>query len=75
MPKYPSMTKEDRKWKAECDASTLAEAEMIKGDPERLAAAQKCATEKAKIKEEEAENLKKVASGKISYSVMPKEKE
>ena len=74
MPKYPSMTKEDKKWQAECDANTLAEAEAIKGDKDRMDAATTAALEKAKVKEEEAENLKRVACGKISYSVMPNEK-
>ena len=73
MPNYPTMTDEDKKWRAEYDANTLAEAEMIKGDPERLEAAQKCAVEKAKVKEEEAENMKMVAHGKFSYSAMPKD--
>jgi len=76
MPKvYPSMTEEDQKWQAECDASTLAEAEEIKADKDRLARAEIAAFEKFKIKEMEAENLKKVACGKISYSFMPSEHE
>ena len=75
MPKYPTMAKADKQWAAECDAGTLAEAEKIKGDKARFESAQEAAARKAKIPEEEAENLKRVASGKISYSAMPKEKD
>ncbi len=70
---YPSMTKEDKEWQAECDASTLSEAEEIKADAGRFESAQLAAARKAKVKEEEAENLKKVATGKISYSTMTTE--
>jgi hypothetical protein len=70
MPEYPSMTRDDKKCQARWDAETLAEAENIKADSARFEAAQLAAAEKAKDKEEEAENLKKVATGKLSYPHM-----
>jgi len=42
------MAAQEKKWRAESDAETLARAAEIKGDKGRLAAAQKVATEKAK---------------------------
>ena len=75
MPKYAeAMTKEDKKWRACCDAETLAEAEKIRGDKDRLDAAEEAALEKAKEKQEEAVAMTKVATGVMSYTVMPKEK-
>lgn len=41
-----SMRKEEERWQAESDMRTLIEAEKIKADPKRLAAAQKCAKDK-----------------------------
>lgn len=41
-----SMRKQEDKWQVESDMRTLVEAEEIKRDPKRLAAAQKCAKEK-----------------------------
>ena len=70
MSDYPSMTNDDRECRAKRDAETLAGAEEIKADPARLEAAQLAAAAQAKVREEEAENLKKVATGKISYSTM-----
>ena len=70
MRNYPSLTHDELKWQSECDAETLAFAEEINCDPARLERAQLCAAEKAKGKEEEAENLKKVATGKLSYPHM-----
>ena len=37
---------DDAKWRAESDMRTLAQAQEIKADPKRLAAAKKCAEEK-----------------------------
>ena len=39
------MEAEEKKWQAENDARTLAEADVINNDPERLEAAQKAAKE------------------------------
>ena len=75
MPKYAkAMVEEDKKWRAQCDAETLATAEKIRGDKERLTAAEEAALEKAKEKQEEAVAMTKVATGVMSYTVMPKEK-
>ncbi len=40
---YPAMSKDERKWQAEGDARTLADAEEIKVDLSRLKRAQKAA--------------------------------
>lgn len=39
----PHDTKSEAEWKAEMDANTLAEADVIKNDPKRLKAAAKAA--------------------------------
>ena len=52
---YPMMTEEDKKWQRREDARTLARAEEIKADKERLKNAHIGAKE---ILEEEAERLK-----------------
>lgn len=58
------MTDEQREahWQAQNDARTLAEAEMIKNDPERLKAATEMADKMAEEKVEEARSMSKVAS-------------
>ena len=62
-----SMTAEDKKWQAECDARTLADAEAIKKDEERLNAAKEAAKTMVDEKQAEAEAMAKVASGVFSY--------
>lgn len=52
---------EEKKWQAESDARTLAEAEVIKGDPDRLKAAQESAKGMAEEKSDEAAAMKKIA--------------
>ena len=56
-----AITADDKKWQAQSDARTLADAGMIKGDPERLAAAGKAAEEMAEEKLKEAVSMKNVA--------------
>lgn len=50
---------DDNRWRAESDLSTLMEAEKIKSDPKRIAAAQAVAKEKmmavAKVAAEDAD--------------------
>ena len=59
------MTDEQReeKWKAEGDAHTLSEAEVIRGDEKRLEKAQEAAIRLAKEAEEQASAMKDVARG------------
>jgi len=55
-------TTEDRDWKAESDARTLAQAELINKDPERLKKAQDAAgkmVKDAKEQQEEQEEMTK----------------
>jgi len=68
-----SMTAEDKKWQAECDARTLAEAEAIKDDKDRLSAAQEAAKAMVDEKQAEAAGMAKVASGVFSYPSLKKE--
>ena len=52
--------KSDAEWQAECDADTLANAEAIKGDPKRMAAAAK----KAKTMQADADKHAKQAQAR-----------
>jgi hypothetical protein len=65
------MTAEDKKWQAQMDARTLAEAETVKGDEERLTAATTVAQEMAEEQIQEALSMKRVAnlSGKLYPSL------
>lgn len=60
---YPtSMTEEDKKWQRRSDARTLAEAEAIRSDKERMAGAQQGAREILQEKTDELKGLTAVAS-------------
>ena len=54
-------TKQDKKWQAESDARTLAEAEEIKRSASRRTAAKREARQMAKDVAKQVQNLKKVA--------------
>lgn len=56
-----TMDKQEKIWQAESDARTLADAEVIKKDPERLAAAVKQAKKMADEKKKEAQGMAHVA--------------
>ncbi len=58
-----AMTADDKKWEAENDARTVAEAAVITADPARLAAAKKVGKPMAKDKEEEVKALKGLVDG------------
>jgi hypothetical protein len=74
VPKYPSMTAQDKKWQAESDARTLMEADVVLADEKRAEAAKQAAKRLLKEKEVEVEGLKKIATGKVTYSSMPDDK-
>jgi hypothetical protein len=59
----------DKEWQAECDARTLAEAEVIKSDSERMNRAQGAAAKMAKEEEKEKDAMKKVAAGGMVYNM------
>ena len=65
------MTAEDKKWQAQMDARTLAEAETVKSDEGRLEAATTVAKEMAEEQIQEALSMKRVAnlSGKLYPSL------
>ena len=58
----PRLTAQNRKWQQESDAHTLAEAEKIKSDKNRLGGAKKAAQRMAVDAQKSATSLKKVAS-------------
>lgn len=55
---------DDRRWRAESDARTMAEAEQIKHDPPRLDAARTAAKRMADEEAERVKGLRKVAGSK-----------
>ena len=57
-----ALSADDKKWKAESDARSLAEAETIKGDKTRFEAARKAAQGLSKEKQKEAEAMDSVAA-------------
>lgn len=65
MAETAKMSAEDKKWQAENDARTLAEAEVIKNDSSRLKAAQNAAKGMAKEKQDEASAMSNVAQADI----------
>ena len=60
------VTADEKRWQAESDARTLSQGTIIKADENRMAAAKKAADRLAEEEQEQAEALKKVASGKVS---------
>lgn len=72
-PNYKTMSEDEKRWRRRDDARTLAQAEEIKADKERLAEAHKGAKE---ILEEEASRLRglsKVAHNQTVDTVVKKE--
>ena len=65
MPDNAVLSEDDKKWKAKSDARSLAEAEVISKDPERLKAAVQAAKELAGEQREEADSMESVA--KLMY--------
>jgi len=63
------LTAEQKRWRAESDAQTLAEAETIASDKTRLGAAKKEATRMAQAAAERAQNFVKVATTKVTKDV------
>jgi hypothetical protein len=61
------MSAEEKRWRAEEDARTLAEAEMIKKDSARLKSAQQAAAKMAKEAADRAAGMRKVASKKGAF--------
>ncbi len=57
-------TPQDRRWRQENDARTLAEAEVIQTTPSRLAGAKKAAKRMAEEERKQAEAMTKIATGK-----------
>ncbi len=61
----PKMSKDELKWRAQDDARTLAEAEAIKADPERLKRAQDAAKGMADEAQVKAKAMTSIAGGKV----------
>ena len=60
----PSISADEKRWQAEADARTLAEAETIKQDNKRLMEAQTAAKKMADEEAERAKAMRKVAGSK-----------
>jgi hypothetical protein len=58
------MSKEEERWKAESDARTLSDADVIRNDPERLKKAIEAAKRLFVEKRKEADAIEKVADSK-----------
>lgn len=63
----------DAQWRAKWDAETLAKAELIKDDPDRLSKAQDAAAKLVKEEREEANVMARVAGKKENVVKDPKE--
>ena len=61
-----AMTADEKKWRAESDARTLAEAQKILQDKARSKAAKNAALDLAKDYEKSATSMKLAAGGKIT---------
>lgn len=66
------MAIDENDWQAEDDARTIARAEAIKGDPERLKKAQDAAAKIAERERLEQEAMQKLAGAKMDYNKSPK---
>ena len=66
------LSMEDMKWKAESDARTLQEAEVIRGDKKRIKAAIKIMDEQMKAMQVAKETSMDVLAGKM-FPTMKKE--
>lgn len=64
----PKLTANDKKWMAQDDARTLAQAEAIKADPKRVAAAKKEAANMVKEQEQRTKALKTVANKPVKQT-------
>lgn len=66
----PKITEDEKKWRAESDARTLAEAEVIKADPKRMQAASESAKRLADEEKTREDAMKKVAD--MAKEIYPK---
>lgn len=71
MPPSRPVTAEEKRWQAEEDAHTLARANVIREDPDRLKAAQGAAKKMAEDEREQANAMSKVAKGQQSRAKRP----
>lgn len=62
----PSISSDEKKWRRESDARTLAEAAKIKKDPKRLKEAAKAAEDLAKEASTEANSYRSISNFKSS---------
>ena len=60
----PNLSVEEKRWQAENDARTLAEANVIQSDPERLDKAKQAAAKMAEEERARANAMSKVARSK-----------
>lgn len=70
----PRLTKQDKIWRAEEDAHTLARAKIIMGDITRLASAKQAAERMAEKEREEASAMTDVSNLKTNSRLSPASK-
>jgi hypothetical protein len=70
--KSNTMSKSEEDWQAEDDAHTIARAEEVKADPERLKRAQKAAKRIVEQEKARAKAMEKLAKAKLEYPNSPK---
>lgn len=61
-----SITKSEKQYQAESDARTLSDAEVIKGDPARLKAAQTAAKKMASEAQDKARAMTRIAGKSVA---------
>ncbi len=70
-PNEPKLTAREKRWRAEDDARTLANAQVITDDPARHVLAKRAAQRIAKQEKESADAMQNVAAGKAVKPVNP----
>lgn len=74
MPTEQKLTAREKRWRAEDDARTLANSQVIEDDPARLILAKRAAQRIAKFEKESANAMQNVAAGKKVATTTPKKK-
>lgn len=71
-PTKAQMTKQEKEWRAQDDARTLATAEVVKNDPTRLTAAKVAAKRMAEEEKDSAIAMTRVANIRKANTLSPK---
>ncbi len=74
MEEVTGLSADEKRWRAESDARSLAEADAIQKDPKRLEAATEAAKRMAEEQQRDADAMTRVAAGIFSYPKMQDKK-